>query len=70
MSMTDIVSHAGLSLYTEIAMVLFMAAFLAIGVWTFWPSRRKELDRAAQLPLDDDTTSTPRNQVNDEPARR
>lgn len=70
MTMTDIVSHAGLSIYAEVAMVLFLLAFVAIGVWTFWPSRQEEMDHAAQLPLDDDTTSTPRTQVNDEPARR
>jgi cbb3-type cytochrome oxidase subunit 3 len=62
MSLTDIMSGAGLSLYAEIALLLFLVAFCLI-VWrTFSPSRKNEMERAAQLPLEDDTpTLTPHN---------
>ena len=60
MSLTDIMSGSGLSVYTEIALLLFLAAFIGI-VWrAFSPSRSETLRRAARLPLDDDTPQTPR----------
>ncbi len=55
MKLSDIMSHAGLSFYTEVALVLFVAAFIAIAVRTWWPSRRRELDTAAHLPFDEGT---------------
>jgi cytochrome c oxidase cbb3-type subunit 4 len=60
MSMTDVVSHSGLAFYAEVAMVLFILAFLAIVVWVFRPGRTREMDRAAHLPLEDDEPTTPR----------
>lgn len=54
MSLTEIMSAAGLSGYAEVALVLFFLAFLII-VWRiFMPSRKREFDRAASLPLDED----------------
>jgi cbb3-type cytochrome oxidase subunit 3 len=46
--------------YTEVALVLFLGVFIAITIRTFLPSRRRELDAAARLPLEDDTVLTPR----------
>jgi cbb3-type cytochrome oxidase subunit 3 len=63
-------SHAGLSGYAEVALVLFMVAFLLIVVRIFAPGRRNAMDRAARLPLEDDTPLTPRPGASDEPARR
>ncbi|MFN8579979.1 MAG: cbb3-type cytochrome c oxidase subunit 3 [Gemmatimonadaceae bacterium] len=60
MSLTDIMSGAGLSVYAQVALLLFLVAFLGIVVRTFSPKRRQEMDRAARLPLDDDTL-TPHN---------
>ena len=54
MSLTEIMSHSGLSGYAIVGLVLFMAAFVAIVVRLFLPSRRSELDRAARLPIDDE----------------
>ena len=60
MSLTEIMSGSGLSVYTEIALLLFLAAFIGI-VWrAFSPSRAETLRRAARMPLDDDTPQTPR----------
>jgi cbb3-type cytochrome oxidase subunit 3 len=54
MGLSDVLGHAGLSGFTEVAMILFMAAFIAVVVWTFAPRRRRELDAAGRLPLDDE----------------
>jgi cbb3-type cytochrome oxidase subunit 3 len=54
MRLTDVMSHAGLAIYAEVAMVLFLIAFGIIVVRTFWPSRRDEMDRASRLPLEED----------------
>ncbi len=60
MSLTDIMSGSGLSVYTEIALLLFLAAFIGI-VWrAFSPNRAEFLRRVARMPLDDDTPQTPR----------
>ncbi|WP_170578245.1 cbb3-type cytochrome c oxidase subunit 3 [Ruegeria arenilitoris] len=32
--------------------IYLLAVFLAAAVWTYWPSRRKVYDDAAQSPLD------------------
>lgn len=59
MSLTEIMSAAGLSRYAEVALVLFMCAFVVL-VWRIYlPSRRRGLERAARLPLDDDTGHSP-----------
>lgn len=60
MKLSDIMSYAQLSAYTEIALVLFLGVFIAITVRTFLPSRRQELEAAARLPLEDDHAVTPR----------
>lgn len=62
MSLTEIMSGAGLSRYAEIALVLFFLAFLVI-LWRIYaPSRKRALERAARIPLhdDNDTPSTQR----------
>jgi cbb3-type cytochrome oxidase subunit 3 len=53
MKLSDIMSNAGLSIYAEIALVLFLAVFIAVVIRTWAPSRRRALEEAAQLPLDD-----------------
>jgi cbb3-type cytochrome oxidase subunit 3 len=53
MRLTDIMSGSGLSAYAIVALVLFMAAFIAIVVSIFLPSRKGEFDQAGRLPLDD-----------------
>lgn len=53
MRLTDIMSGSGLSSYAIVGLLIFMAAFIAIVVVTFLPSRKGEFDRASKLPLDD-----------------
>jgi cytochrome c oxidase cbb3-type subunit IV len=37
-----------------IALILFVALFLAVVVYVFWPGNKKKFDDAAKLPLDDE----------------
>jgi cbb3-type cytochrome oxidase subunit 3 len=53
MHLSEIMSHAGLSGYAEIALIIFMVAFVLIAVAVFAPSRRREFDEASRMPLDD-----------------
>ncbi len=60
MSLTELMSNAGLSRYAEVALLLFFFAFVII-VWrVFSPSRKQLLERQARLPLDDDHASPSR----------
>jgi cbb3-type cytochrome oxidase subunit 3 len=60
MSLTEIMSNAGLSRYAEVALLLFFCAFVII-VWRiFRPGQRKWLEQQARLPLDDDPAVPPR----------
>lgn len=60
MKLSDIMSHAQLSFYTEVALVLFLGVFIAVTIRTFMPSRNRELEAASRLPLEDDVVLTPR----------
>ena len=60
MTLTDVMSGAGLSGYAEAGLVLFFLAFAVLVFRTFAPGRRREMDRAARLPLDDGRTLDPR----------
>jgi hypothetical protein len=60
MKLSDIMSNAGLSSYAEIALVLFLLAFLAVVVSLFLPSRQRTYERMRHLPIDPDApTPTP-----------
>lgn len=58
MKLSDIMSHAGLSVYAEIALVLFLGVSIVITIRTFAPSNRRALQEASMLPLDDGTLVT------------
>lgn len=34
--------------------VWFMALFIGVVAWTFWPRRKAELERHGRIPLNDD----------------
>jgi hypothetical protein len=40
MSLTDLMSGAGLSGYAIVALILFFASFIAIAFWVWWPSHK------------------------------
>ena len=54
MKLSDVVSGAGLSSFAEIALVIFLAVFLAVALRAFF-SPREIMDAAARMPLDDET---------------
>ncbi len=56
MKLSDVMSHAGLAGYAEVALILFLLAFVAV-VWRAFGSSRAEMDRNARLPLDDGETA-------------
>ena len=53
MKLSDIMSHAGLSFYTQVSLVLFLAVFVSVAIRTWMPSRRGELETASRLPFDE-----------------
>jgi cytochrome c oxidase cbb3-type subunit 4 len=42
-----------------VALILFLALFVGVIVYVFWPGNRKKFDDASRLPLDDDKTDKP-----------
>jgi cbb3-type cytochrome oxidase subunit 3 len=55
MKLSDIVSAAGLASYAEIALVLFLLAFLGVVVSLFLPSRQRTYERMRHIALDPDS---------------
>ena len=53
-SLTDVVSGAGLSIYAEIALVIFLLAFVAIVISLFVPGKRSTHEHLRRLPIDSD----------------
>jgi len=60
MTIKDIMARADLSVYAEIALVLFMLAFALILWRVYSPKRRAEFRHMAELPLEDDATTPTR----------
>jgi cbb3-type cytochrome oxidase subunit 3 len=58
MSLTDLMSGAGLSGYAIVALILFFGAFLLIAGWIFWPAHGAWWRDAARIPLDDTHPTT------------
>jgi len=62
MKLADVVSGAGLAIYPEVGMVLFLLAFLVVLAQVTSPKRAVDFHRASTLPLsdaeNDATTST------------
>lgn len=55
-SLTDVVSGAGLSGYAEIALVIFLVAFIGIVISLFLPSRQRTFERLRRLPIEHDSS--------------
>jgi cbb3-type cytochrome oxidase subunit 3 len=65
MRLSDVMSHAGLARYAEVALILFLIAFAAIVIRLF-RSPRREIERASRLPLERDDTPDPPSGANHE----
>jgi hypothetical protein len=57
MRLSDIMSAMQLGTYAEVALVLFMAAFLGIGVNVFRRHNADAWEQARHLPLDSDPSA-------------
>lgn len=55
MKLSDIMSASGLSGYAEVALVLFLLAFLGVVVSLFLPSRQRTYERLRHLPIDSES---------------
>jgi cbb3-type cytochrome oxidase subunit 3 len=53
MSLTDIMSAAGLTSWTELALILCLITFAAIVVWVFFVRSKPSYDHLRNLPLED-----------------
>jgi cbb3-type cytochrome oxidase subunit 3 len=60
MKLSDIMGAANLSAYAEVAMILFLAAFIVIVITVFSRGRQRTYDAASRMPLDDEHPQTPR----------
>lgn len=58
MKLSDIMSAAGLELYAEVALVIFLVVWLAATVRTFARGSSAEYDAVGRMPLDDGLPST------------
>jgi cbb3-type cytochrome oxidase subunit 3 len=58
-SLTDVVSGAGLSGYAEIALVIFMIAFVGVVISLFVPSKQRTYEHLRHLPIDGDDSRQP-----------
>ena len=59
-SLSDVVSGAGLSGYAEIALVIFLIAFIGIVISLLAPSKRLTYERMRHLPIDGESADLPR----------
>ena len=58
MKLSDIMGNAGLSFYAQVALVIFLGVFIAVTIRTWAPSRKRELDEASMIPLNDEPLPT------------
>lgn len=42
-----------------VALILFIALFLGVIAYVFWPGNKKKFDEAARQPLEDETNDRP-----------
>lgn len=55
MKLGDVMGAAGLQIFAEIGLVLFLAIFVGVLIYTFSRRNRPVFDRARRAPLDDAT---------------
>ena len=54
MRLSDVVSHSGLVIYAEVALIIFFLAFIVIVARLLLRRDRDELERMSRMPLDDE----------------
>ena len=61
MSLTELMSGANLDGYAQVSLLLFLVAFGFVLWRVFSPRYSATYQKAAHMPLDDETAQTPRN---------
>jgi cytochrome c oxidase cbb3-type subunit 4 len=51
--------HAVTVLSQTVALILFVALFVGVVIYVFWPGNKKKFDDAAQVPLEDEKNDKP-----------
>jgi cytochrome c oxidase cbb3-type subunit IV len=51
--------HAVTVLSQTVALILFIALFIGVLLYVFWPGNKKKFDEAANLPLEDEKSDKP-----------
>ena len=59
MSLTDIMSAAGLTTWAELGLILCFITFVAIVMWVFAVRKKPSYEHQRRLPLDDNEDSVP-----------
>ena len=59
MSLSDIMSAAGLSSWAELGLILSFLTFSAIVVWVFVIRKKPSYEHLRELPLEDDNGADP-----------
>lgn len=57
MKLSDIMGNAGLSMYAEVALVIFLLVFIAVTIRLWMPGTQQAMRDVAMLPLNDDPSS-------------
>lgn len=61
MRMSDIVSYLDLSIYPQVALVLFLGVFAGVVLRIIGKTRARELEACGLLPLEDGADAAPAN---------
>jgi cytochrome c oxidase cbb3-type subunit IV len=51
--------HYATVLSQIVALILFVALFIGVIIYVFWPGNKKKFDEAAKLPLEDEDDDKP-----------
>jgi cytochrome c oxidase cbb3-type subunit 4 len=51
--------QAATVLSQTVALILFIALFVGVVIYVFWPGNKKKFDEAAKLPLEDEKNDKP-----------
>ena len=60
MSLTDVMSAAGLSSWTELALILCFFTFAAVVLWVFVMRSKSSFDHMRNLPLEENSAGSAR----------
>lgn len=58
MTLVDVMGHARLAIFAEIALGIVLALFAGVLVYTFLRGNRAVFERASRLPLESEATTT------------